>query len=473
MSQDSPGSRVPPNGASQGQPAGAAGGTPGGAPAASPDVTIMRPRPGRRSTTSPGQPPSSPRSPAPPLPDPRSRGAQPAVLDANFASFLTGGINPLVQAATPLLIIAGRLRDQIRNAQADNLYRQTVQEMRSFEERARRAAVPDEDVLAARYTLCTVIDEAVLNTPWGAESGWAARSLLVTFHRESFGGEKVFQIVDRVLNEPRRYMALLELLYICLCLGFEGRYRVEERGDSRLEQIRQDLFRCIQSLRGTPEADLSPQWKGVDNKRRAMMRIVPLWVVATACAAVLLAVFIILSAKLSNRADPLNAMLARVGRTPLYSPARATAPAPAVGLRELLASEIAKGLVSITDQPGGNSLITIAVNDLFTSGSEVVNPQYVALINEIGAAAEKVPGRYIVTGHTDDQPVRSFRFPDNFALSRERAKQVATLLKTQIHDAGRVDFVGVGSAEPRFTPPSLPENRARNRRVEITHRIGS
>ena len=464
MSKDSPGASVPP------------AGTP--AAGASPDVTIMRPRPGRRPGTAPDQARAllgsnlQPGAPAP-LPEPRSTVAQSVTPDANFAAFLTGGINPLVQAATPLLILAGRLRDQIRNAQVESLYRQSVQEMRSFEERARRAAVPDEDVLAARYALCSVIDEAVLNTPWGAESGWAARSLLVTFHRESFGGEKVFQLVDRVLNEPRRYMALLELLYICLCLGFEGRYRVEERGDTRLADIRQDLFRCIQTVRGTPEADLSPQWKGVENKRREMMRIVPLWVVATACAAVLLATFIILSAKLSNRADPLNAMLARVGRQPLYSTARPTAPAPAVGLRELLASEIAKGLVSITDQPGGNSLITIAVNDLFASGSEVVNPQYVALINEIGAAAEKVPGRYTVTGHTDDQPLRSFRFPDNFALSRERAKQVATLLKTQIHDPGRVDFVGVGSAEPRFTPPSLPANRARNRRVEITHRIGS
>ena len=449
MSQDPPGASVPPAGVS-------------------PDATIMRPRPGRRPAVAP-----DPRPPAPPsFPDPRSTVAEPAGLGANFASFLTGGINPLVQAATPLLILAGRLRDQIRNAQVDSLYNQSVQEMRSFEERARRAAVPDEDVLAARYALCSVIDEAVLNTPWGVESGWAARSLLVTFHRESFGGEKVFQLVDRVLNEPRRYMALLELLYICLCLGFEGRYRVEERGDTRLAGIREDLFRCIQTVRGTAETDLSPQWKGLENKRRQMMRIVPLWVVATACAAVLLATFILLNAKLSNRADPLNAMLARVGRQPLYFPARPTVPAPAVGLRELLAPQIARGLVSVTDQPGGNSLITIAVNDLFASGSEVVNPQYVALINEIGAAAQKVPGRYIVTGHTDDQPLRSFRFPDNFALSRARAMQVATLLKTQVHDPGRVDFVGVGSAEPRFTPASLPENRARNRRVEITQRIG-
>jgi type VI secretion system protein ImpK len=438
-----------------------------------PDATILRPRPGRQRAVTAGsaQIPPPPRGPVP-LPEAPLTAAQAAEPGASFVSFLTGGINPLVQAATPLLILAGRLREQIRNPHVDNLYSQSVQEIRSFEERARRAAVPDEDVLAARYALCSVIDEAVLNTPWGAESGWAARSLLVTFHRESSGGQKVFQLVDRVLNEPRRYLALLELLYICLSLGFEGRYRLEERGATRLTDIRHDLFRCIQTQRGTAETDLSPQWKGVENKRREMMRIVPLWVVATACAAVLLATFIILSAKLSNRADPLNAMLARVGRQPLYSPARAITETPSLGLRELLAPQIARGLVSVEDQPVGNALITIAVNDLFASGSEVVNPQYVSLINAIGAAAEKVPGRYVVTGHTDDQPLRSFRFPDNFALSRERALQVANLLKAQIHDAGRVDFVGVGSAEPRYTPANLPNNRARNRRVEITRRIG-
>jgi type VI secretion system protein ImpK len=326
--------------------------------------------------------------------------------------------------------------------------------------------------LAARYALCSVIDEAVLNTPWGAESGWAARSLLVTFHRESSGGEKVFQIIDRVLNDPRRYLALLELLYICLSLGFEGRYRVEERGTIRLTEIRHDLFRCVQTLRGNTTTDLSPQWKGVEDKRRAVVRIVPLWVVAAACAVVLLTTFIIFSAKLSNRSDPVNSALARVGIEPLYAAATAPPPAPALGLRELLAPQIAKGLVSVDDTSDGRSVITITAGDLFASGSEVVNPQYVSLVQDIGDAAEKVPGRYMVTGHTDDQPVRSLRFADNFALSRERAVQVVNLLKTRIHDAGRIDFVGAGSSQPRFTPPNLPENRARNRRVEITHRKG-
>src|SRR6185437_12153314 len=101
-------------------------------------------------------------------------------------------------------------------ADFESLRRQAIQEIRGFEERARRAEVPAEDILAARYALCTAIDEAVLNTPWGAQSDWSGHSLLVTFHREAAGGEKFFQILDRVSKEPQRYLALLELLYVCL-----------------------------------------------------------------------------------------------------------------------------------------------------------------------------------------------------------------------------------------------------------------
>ena len=135
-----------------------------------------------------------------------------------------------MQAATPLLVLAGRLRGQISQADVDALRRQTTQEIRAFEDRAKMSAVPPEDVLAARYALCTVIDEAVLNTPWGAQSGWSTQSLLVTFHREASGGEKFFQILDRVSADPSRYLSLLELLYVCLALGFEGKYRLDERG---------------------------------------------------------------------------------------------------------------------------------------------------------------------------------------------------------------------------------------------------
>jgi len=65
--------------------------------------------------------------------------------------------------------------------------------------------------------------------------------------------------------------------------------------------------------------------------------------------------------------------------------------------------------------------------------------------------------------------VRSLRYRDNFELSRERAVSVAKLLKAALRDPARVEWTGVGSSQPRYTPESLAENRARNRRVEIVH----
>jgi type VI secretion system protein ImpK len=46
---------------------------------------------------------------------------------------------------------------------------------------------------------------------------------------------------------------------------------------------------------------------------------------------------------------------------------------------------------------------------------------------------------------------------------------VVKLLSQTIDNAARIQGSGVGESEPRYKPPSLPENRARNRRVEIIH----
>jgi type VI secretion system protein ImpK len=348
------------------------------------------------------------------------------------------------------------------------LRQHAAQEIRAFEDQLRRTAVPAEDVLAARYALCTVIDEAVLNTPWGGRSGWAGQSLLVTFHRESAGGEKFFQILERVLREAPRYLALLELLHACLALGFEGRYRLEERGPQKLAEIRQNVYRVTQSVRGSGETDLSPHWKGVEDRRNAVVRFVPLWVVVAACVAVPLGSFILFSAWLSERTDTISATLAAVGIEPLY----ATAPARPVqsGFKTLLAPQIAQGLIAVDEQPDGRTSITITVPDLFASASETVNIRYAALIGAIGAAAQKVPGRITIIGHTDDQPLRSLRFADNYQLSRARALTVAQMLNAQLRAPDRIESVGKGASEPRYRPESLPENRARNRRVEIIHR---
>ena len=64
------------------------------------------------------------------------------------------------------------------------------------------------------------------------------------------------------------------------------------------------------------------------------------------------------------------------------------------------------------------------------------------------------------------------RFSDNYELSRARAQAVADMLKPLLTRGGGVEVLGKGSEQPVLTPADRPENRARNRRVEIVHQAG-
>ena len=124
------------------------------------------------------------------------------------------------------------------------------------------------------------------------------------------------------------------------------------------------------------------------------------------------------------------------------------------------------GALSVVEQPD-RTIVTLLAADLFASGSATPNAAYDAMMGRVSAALNQVPGRVLVEGHTDDQPLRSLRYRNNFELSRERAVSVARVLQRTLENPSRLEWTGVGSSEPRYTPASTPENRARNRRVEI------
>ena len=137
-------------------------------------------------------------------------------------------------------------------------------------------------------------------------------------------------------------------------------------------------------------------------------------------------------------------------------------------MKQLLAADEARGTLRVEEQ-GGRTLVTLVAPDLFASGSATVNVAYTDTLKRVANALNRVPGRVLVVGHTDDQPLRSLRYRDNFDLSRERAVSVVRLLQGAIDNPARIEWNGVGSSRPRFRPESDSENRARNRRVEIVH----
>lgn len=420
------------------------------------DTAFVRPRPGagRRGAVD-----AAPVAPAVASPSPGAgAGSPPVPLPATVGL----GFTPLVQAAAPLLLLIGQLRQIERVTDVHALREDCLDQISRFEQRALTAGVQRRVVEAARYALCSSVDEAVLSTMWGAQSEWMQNTLLLQLHREAHGGDNFFVMLDRFSHDPVKYAELLELHYLCIALGFTGRYHGSEKSLAQLRHIRSATFQHLREQRGAAHQELSLRWRGVEDRRNPIVRYVPAWVAAVAILLIVAVTYTVLAARLRDRVAPVHDALAGLGQ--IQSPR----PSASATLKQLLAREIARGLLSVVES-GNQTTITPEVANLFESGSAQIDRRYEPTLERIAAALNQVPGRVLVTGHTDDRPIRSSRYADNFDLSRERALAVARLLQAGISQPGRVTWKGVGSSQPRATPVSLPESRDRNRRVEVIH----
>ncbi len=410
--------------------------------------TVIKPKP-RAPAGSASAPVSAPLSAADALP-----------VDVGELALL----NPLVSAAGKLLILSSKLRHLAQPPNVPTLRAQVGEAVQRFEASARRTGASNESVLAARYVLCTAVDEAVANTPWGVQAGWNKQSLLVQFHNETWGGEKVFQLLAKLAQDVPTHRPLLELIYSVLALGFEGRYRVIDNGRAQLDAVRERLAALILKDRPPVEAELSPHWRGQGAAAIRVRDALPLWVVAVGFLVLLALAWFGLRLALNHRSDATYAALAglRVPSVQIAPPAVVLAQAPR--LARFLEAEVKQGLVTVTDE-ADRSVVRLRGDSFFGSGSAAPRAAALPVLKRIGDALAQVPGAVHIYGHSDNEPIRSLQYPSNWHLSKARADSVREALLGTV-DPARMRSDGKADAEP-VAPNDSPENRARNRRVEI------
>jgi type VI secretion system protein ImpK len=394
------------------------------------------------------------------------------------------GLNPLVQAAHPLLEMGFLLRHarQQPPMPLEELRTELIGMVRDFVNAC--ASVDTESVAAARYCLCTFVDEAIGATAWGGQA-WSTRSLLVLFHGETSGGERLFTILHKLSQNPAANIDALELLYVMLALGMEGRYRLSAGGGAALVQVRERLHALIRAARGSAHAALSPHARiEVGRRRGAWSSGATAWLlIGVAC--ILAFLYANLDARLHKQTQrvalareavrlvrpvsvapmvppvPVAAEPARVPSTPPQP-----APAPfASTLQAALAPDIAAHRLSVA-LSADRAILTLHTDGIFASGSAWVRPSYVPLIRRVGAALREVPGRVVVVGHTDNLPPAPGA-PSNWALSLARATHVVDLLREETGQPERFLAQGRADADP-IAPNDTPAGQALNRRVVIT-----
>jgi len=417
--------------------------------------TVVRPTPGgRRWQMPPAIEPETPRLRGPL----RERRAAPEFI---------GSSNQLTANALSLLMVVPKLRKVAFHQSVSDLQERLIAEIGTFQNRSLQQGYSEEQVRTASYLICSLLDETVLNTPWGSESFWGHDTLLVKFHREAIGGEEFFPIVERLLRRPTEHLDLLEFAYMCLSLGFEGKYRLLPNGNRALEELRVEIYTEIQRLRGDSELSLSVNWQGLRDLRSPLTRYIPMWVLWVSAGLVLLLVYLAFSYKINLLSDRIYGDWMTIASEevkvpePLPPP---SSPAPAAprlpGFADLLANEISRNMVQVLDGP------ILRMTNAFDSGSDQIRREYLPMLSKIAQALKNGTSRVEVIGHTDNKPIFTARFPSNWDLSNARAKRVAEVLDSQGTLGNRITYKGRADKDP-VAPNDTAAHRALNRRIDI------
>jgi type VI secretion system protein ImpK len=377
-----------------------------------------------------------------------------------------GGLNPLIEAANPILAAVPQIRHALRHPDPAGLRARIGEQLDGFERSAVAAEIPDDRVQTALFALCALLDDSAAATPWGKE--WATLGLLADAHGGN-GAERFFTVLDELAAEPARHAELLEFFYVCLALGFEGRYRSGEGGRQALAQARTRVYELIEQRQGGVTTELSARWRGAEMRERRVPFALALASTASGCAVILAGLYFGYSVLLGAQSDPVARDLARLTAPALpvlvASPAPGRAGKPAA---QPVSALLAKSLGSEVElsQAAQGTLIVLKSDQLFAPGSARPDARIQPVIQRVAQALDKVDGTIIVTGHTDDQPIRTARFPSNWELSAERSRSVVALMAAEMRDPARLRAEGLADSEP-LAPNDSAANRARNRRVAI------
>ncbi len=412
---------------------------------------------------------------------------RPSTAPIELADLARGTGSPLAAAAVPLLGLSARLRAMTGNVDVNAVRENVYQELHGFAKAGRESNIQPELLRASHYAVAATIDDVVMNTPWGAHSGWNKRTMVSAFHGDVEGGERFYAYLERMTQAPTVNRPVLQIMYDCMSLGFLGRYRLRARGPAEHDQVREKVWQILRNLAGPMERELSPDWRGVNAPSNLGHRRIPIWLVATLAALLAALIFggflIAINTSSGSAKDGLSPLLTPPGfelpRLPNQPPEVRRPPPPpppdnpAATFAKLLEKEIREGKVTVETR-GKALVITIKCPDpkvpscMFDSGSATLRPELDELLKRIGREL-KTPqgqGKVQVVGHTDSDPIATREFPSNDVLSRRRAENSQKVLVRESGDPDRYEIMGRGDREPVAKNDSA-ENKARNRRIEI------
>jgi type VI secretion system protein ImpK len=200
-------------------------------------------------------------------------------------------------ACAEALCLASELASARDLPAPDVLQRRLAGMLEEMTRRCRETGIPDEDINEARYAIVAFTDEQIFRSAWPGRAQWMRQPLQLGYYNENTAGEGFFRHMAALQGQPHR-VHVLQIYYLCLCLGFQGQYAVH--GWQGLAPIIEQLASVMGAAAGSGET-ISPHGNPPERVRGWMRQQTPVVALSISLFAFAVVVFVALKVTLTVR----------------------------------------------------------------------------------------------------------------------------------------------------------------------------
>lgn len=207
----------------------------------------------------------------------------------------------LSEVASECLILILQLRSTIDYGDSANLKSRVYEMFERYEDNARRTGIDNEKIRLSKFALVAFLDETIISSEWPQKAEWLSDPLQIKLFDTFNAGEEFFIYMAELRLRSSQNKDVLEIYYLCLSLGFKGKYQLQSPenlrriiDDLNLE-LHPDAFRSIDAIspNGKPRQGLVQTVKGG----------LPLWVYPLGAVVIFILIYLIMSFVISGKAD--------------------------------------------------------------------------------------------------------------------------------------------------------------------------
>lgn len=208
---------------------------------------------------------------------------------------------PIADIASECLMLILQLRSTNNYGNPETLKTRVTEMFERFERESRAAGIDNEKITRAKFALVAFLDETIISSSWNQKEVWLSDPMQIKMFDTFNAGEEFFTNLNDLRQRSSSNKDVLEIYYLCLALGFKGKYQLQSPESLRRiiddlnMELHPDMYQSIDAI--------SPNAKSSDTIVLSGKSGLSTWIFPVSAIAIFLIFYVIMSLSATGKAD--------------------------------------------------------------------------------------------------------------------------------------------------------------------------